>query len=80
MRVIESTEGHYEVQEVEFGKVYKWRPECVEVVCNCGEGITLTASETSCGACGVDHAALAREELAGRQPDETAHPWRYDIG
>ncbi len=27
MQVIERTEGHYDVEEVEFGTVYRWCPE-----------------------------------------------------
>jgi hypothetical protein len=27
MRVIERIEGHYEAQEVEFGRVYRWTPK-----------------------------------------------------
>jgi hypothetical protein len=27
MRIIEHTEGHYEVQDLELGKVYRWHPE-----------------------------------------------------
>ncbi len=40
--VTEHTEGSYEVQDVQFGKVYKWRPENVVVRCECGERATLT--------------------------------------
>ena len=76
--VIEYTEGCYETQEVELGKVYRWYPECVLVECDCGETTTLTSSETTCAWCGADHAATVREELAARQlDDEIAHPWRY---
>ena len=32
MRVIERIEGHYEAQEVEFGRVYRWTPETVDFV------------------------------------------------
>ncbi len=79
MQIGKHAEGHYEAQEVEFGKVYSWYPESVEVVCDCGEGIVLTASQTACVRCEVDHGDMVREELSGRQPDdETAHPWRYD--
>jgi hypothetical protein len=38
----EHTEGHYDVQEVEMGEVYTWRPESVVVECDCGEKLTLT--------------------------------------
>ena len=78
MQIIERTEGHYDVREVEFGKVYKWCPECVLVECDCGETPTLTSFETTCAWCGVDHAAVVWEELAVRQlEDEAVHPWRY---
>ena len=75
--VIERTEGRYEVQEVEFGRVYKWCPECVVVECGCGRTPTLTNAETSCD-CGADHAAVVREELAAeRSRNEPPHPWRH---
>lgn len=78
MQVIERTEGHYDVEEVEFGTLYRWCPQCVVVECDCGERLTLTRSETTCERCGVDHAPIVREELATRQlEDELAHPWRY---
>lgn len=73
---IERTEGRYEVQEVEFGKVYKWLPERVMVGCGCGRTLSLTTSEASCD-CGADHAAIVREELAAeRLRNEPPHPWR----
>jgi hypothetical protein len=73
------TEEHYEVQEVEMGEVYTWRPGSVVVECDCGERPTLTASTTTCGGCGADHKAVAREGLVddGRLGDETVHPWHY---
>ncbi len=78
VQVIERTEGHYEVREVEFGTVYRWCPDCVLVECDCGETNTLTGSETACAWCGADHADTVRERLATCQPeDEIAHPWRY---
>jgi Zn finger protein HypA/HybF involved in hydrogenase expression len=78
MQVIERTEGHYDVQEVQFGTVYRWCPECVMVECDCGESPTLTRSESTCPECGADHAAIIREELfARRVADETIHPWHY---
>jgi hypothetical protein len=78
MQVIERTEGHYDVEEVEFGTLYRWCPECVVVACDCGERLTLTRSETTCERCGVDHATSVRRELAACQPrEEIVHPWRY---
>ena len=76
--VIKHTEGSYEVQDVQFGKVYKWCPENVEVRCECGERTTLTGLKTTCGRCGADHAAPVQKELDAWQPeDEAARPWRY---
>jgi hypothetical protein len=45
----EHTEAGYDVQEVEMGEVYTWRPESIVVECDCGERPTLTASTTTCG-------------------------------
>jgi hypothetical protein len=74
----ENTEGHYDVQEVEMGEVYTWRPESVVVECDCGERLTLTASTTTCGECGADHNAVVQEGLSDeRLEDEAVHPWRY---
>jgi hypothetical protein len=79
--ILERTEGHYDVQEVEFGMVYRWCPESVVVECDCGEKLTLTGSVTICRCCGVDHAGMLREEgeVAGHRQsgDEALHPWRY---
>jgi hypothetical protein len=75
----EHTEGHYDVQEVEMGEVYTWRPESVVVECDCGEKLTLTASSTTtCGECGAEHKAVVQEGLSDeRLEDEAVHPWRY---
>ncbi len=54
MKLIERIEGSYEVQDAPFGKVYKWRPGNVVVECECGERPTLTASATTCAACGAE--------------------------
>jgi hypothetical protein len=79
MKVLECVEAHYDVQAVEFGRVYKWRPKCVLIECECGERLSLSASVTFCGACGSDHMAFVKEELAAqRQKEEVLHPWRYD--
>jgi hypothetical protein len=75
--VIERSEGRYDVQEVEFGRVYKWRPEHVVVECGCSRTLTLTNSETTCD-CGADHAAVVREELSAKRfGNEPPHPWRH---
>ena len=78
MKVIECTEGGYEVQDVPFGKVYKWRPEKVMVECQFGQRMTLTPLETTCRWCGVDYRSMVQQELEAHQlEDEARHPWRY---
>ena len=73
--MIECTEGHYDVQETSYGNDYVWCPEHVVVECDCGQKLVLSPAETVCR-CGVDHAALVREELASRgASDEASHPW-----
>ena len=75
---VERLEGRYEVEEVEFGMVYRWCPECLVVECECDERLILTSLTTTCHRCGVDHASLVREELATRRlGDEALRPWRY---
>ncbi len=77
-KVIERIEGCYEAQEVPFGIVYKWSPECLVVECGCGKRLTLTRLMATCRECGADHTAVVREELAGQcSDDEGLHPWRY---
>ena len=78
MQVIERTEGHYDAQEVQFGTIYKWCPECVVVECYCGERLTLTRSESTCPECGADHVAIVHQELCDHGVgDEIMHPWHY---
>ena len=48
VKVIERSVERYEVQEVEFGRVYKWCPECVVVECDCGDMMILTPSMATC--------------------------------
>lgn len=74
---VERIEGHYEVRDVEFGRVYRWCPECVVVECECGERAILTGAVSVCG-CGVDHSDVVRRELAVRRSKGAElHPWRY---
>jgi hypothetical protein len=47
--IIERVEAHYEVQDVEMGKVYRWCPANVLIECTCGEESTLSAFITICG-------------------------------
>ncbi len=67
MQVIERGTEHYDTQEVEFGKIYHWCPECVVVECKCGKRKTLSWSDLikdkpACE-CGADNTASVREEV-----------------
>lgn len=76
---VERIKGHYDVQEVEFGRIYRWRPERVVAECGCGAKTNLTASSTTCRRCGMDLASAIPEETSIGQPDaETLYPWRYE--
>jgi hypothetical protein len=76
-KIIERVQAHYEVLDVEMGKVYRWRPETVVVECTCGEQLTLSAFKTTCPECGADHAPIAEEMVVARPEDKGDHPWRY---
>ena len=77
MARIEQIGGRYEVQELEFGSVYRWCPERFVVECDCGETLVTGGPLVVCG-CGADHASAVDERrAAGRPEDETLHPWRY---
>jgi hypothetical protein len=83
MWIIEQTEGHYETQDVELGRVYKWQPGSVTIECEeCGKRSTHTKSALirsliTCE-CGKDHTARIREELVFQVLEDTdiLHPWR----
>lgn len=80
-KVIEQAEAHYDVQQLELGRVYKWRPGSVLVECECEKKVDLSASESTCEECGAGHARLVRESLAEGRLEEVEekvlHPWRY---
>jgi hypothetical protein len=77
VRVTEHIKGRYEIQEVPFGRVYRWRPGWTAVECDCGKRLTLTGATTACG-CGADASTVLREMLgAGWSRDKDLHPWRY---
>ena len=76
-KVIECVKAHYEVQDVEMGKVYRWCPERAVVECTCGEEPTLSAFRSTCPECGADHAPIVEEVLAARPEEGNGdHPWR----
>ena len=73
-KIIECVEAHYDVQDMEMGKVYRWRPANVLVECTCGEEPTLSAYRTTCGECGADHAGIVGEVLHARPEDKGDRP------
>jgi len=84
--ITEHLEGHYEFEEVPFGRVYRWCPESVVVECECGQRISLTRthlisdSANACDRCGAGLGVdLQEEEVVDHmlKDDEALHPWRY---
>jgi hypothetical protein len=68
MRIVERLAGHYETQDVEFGKVFVWRPESVVAECECGkratyERLAMVSGSVSACECGEDHTSRICEEL-----------------
>ncbi len=82
VKIIERVQAHYEAREVPFGKSYEWHPAHVALECDCGEKVTLSATDTitTCGRCGADLATFVHDikEREGRLPDKLTHPWFYD--
>lgn len=77
MARIERIGGNYEVEELEFGLVYRWCPERFVVECDCGERLVSSGPEFVC-ACGADHARAVREKRAtGRTREEALYPWHF---
>jgi hypothetical protein len=77
-KIVERDRAHYEVQEVEFGTVYRWLPESILIECEGGERAALTTSKATCEECGAEHKGIIREDLVGvAQKDQALHPWRY---
>jgi len=88
VEIIERLEGYYEAQEVAFGVVYRWCPECLVAECGCGKRSTLKrtnllGSRTAVCECGeerIDEDQEEEVEVVVGQPleeDEALHPWRY---
>jgi hypothetical protein len=78
MAAVECAEGRYETHNGEFGKSYRWCPECLLVKCDCGETTTLDHSDTTCVWYGTDHTSIIQEELVPQWlEDEAVDSWRY---
>ncbi len=41
-KVIERLDARYDIQELQVGRVYKWRPESLLIECECGQMTTLS--------------------------------------
>jgi hypothetical protein len=77
VRVIECVGEHYEVQDAQGDRVYRWCPATVSLECECGQRLTLTSSRTTCFRCGADHMDFIKEVLGvGIEEDEGHSPWR----
>lgn len=69
MQIKERVEGHYKVEEVPFGKVYKWTPGHALVECDCGQLTSVDPAATVCSGCGIDYIVVVRE-LEGKRLEE----------
>jgi len=89
MRVIERVAEHYAVQEMPFGRDYKWSPEQVILECSkCGKKTThkrseIIGSEAISCECGKGDTAHTREELViqlieDEEYEAHHHPWLHD--
>jgi len=76
VKVLECVGEHYEVQEVQRARVYRWCPATITLECECGQRPTLTSSRTTCVGCGTDHMDVFAEVLGIHKEDEGNHPWR----
>ena len=82
-KVVERVDARYDIQELQVGKVYKWRPESLLIECECGQRTTLTVSDTTCEECAKEHIDLLEEALRDQRKrqrrlgEEDLHPWRY---
>ena len=66
-KVIEKVEAGYEVEEVEFGTVYRWCPESVVIECDCRQSFSVKgAKDASCPRCGADYSGGVGRGLASK--------------
>jgi hypothetical protein len=66
VKATERIREHYDVEEVEFGKIYKWCPEGLIVECECSQRRTVKRAELLSGLlstceCGKYHMDGIRE-------------------
>jgi hypothetical protein len=64
-KVIEKVEACYEVEETEFGTVYRWCPESVVIEYDCLQSFTIKgAKDAACPRCGADYSGGVGRGLA----------------
>jgi hypothetical protein len=82
VQILERDEAHYESRKLPFATVYEWHPAAVDLECDCGEKVTLSATSTTttCSGCGAELGTfvLGIREREGSLPDNLTHPWFYD--
>src|ERR687896_570451 len=82
VQILQSVQAQYESREMPFGKVYEWHPASVDLECDCGEKVTLSATGTTtmCSRCGAELGTFVYEirEREATLPDKLTHPWFYD--
>lgn len=71
-------EGHYEVEEIPYGKDYRWVPAHALVECDCGRVMDVDSHHTVCPDCGTDHAAVFEDVAKRHLADEDLRPWRRE--
>jgi hypothetical protein len=83
VQILERVQAHYESREMPFATVYEWHPASVDLECDCGQKVTLSATSSTtitCSGCSADLGTFVYEirEREGRLPDKLTHPWFYD--
>jgi hypothetical protein len=81
LQIVERTAGHYEVQDVEWGKVFMWVPGNTLIECDCGQSFTAEgATAASCPRCDADHTGVASRGLGGKPlaEEEAYRPTRRE--
>ena len=71
-------EGHYEVEDLPYGKDYVWVPAHALIECDCGQVMDADAHHTVCPGCGTDHTGVLREVAGRHLGEEVLHPWHSD--
>ncbi|HEX5974480.1 MAG TPA: hypothetical protein VFY57_04890 [Rubrobacteraceae bacterium] len=71
-------EGHYEVEDLPYGKDYVWVPAHALIECDCGQVMDADEHHTTCPNCGADRADVLREVAGRHLGEEDLHPWHPD--